>query len=101
MHDDTLATLKKRLNAARKRAAYWSGRPSGRGFGFSSRAAHSGQQDEEYETAMTDCDALADAIAEITGKRPTVTDYREDFRNAFAEAMSTPKTVTNVAQARP
>jgi len=56
MNND-LRYLKRRLAAARKRAAYWSGRPSGPGRGH---AGGERDPDFEYELAMDDCNALAD-----------------------------------------
>ena len=76
-----LVDLRKRLKNARHRAAYWSGRPSARGFGY---CPYSGADaDIEYEMALDDCHAIADEIERITGKRPIVTDYRDRFRERF------------------
>ena len=79
--------LRKRLKAARARAAYWSGRPSAPGRGFNPYADNDRDPDMEYEMAMVDCEALADRIAELTGRRPAVTDYKERFRERFAESF--------------
>ncbi len=80
--------LKRRLRAARQRAAYWSGRPSTRGFGFRpgsrGRPKH-GHPDLEYETAMCDITTLAQMIGERTGKFPKVSDPAADWRRRYSE----------------
>ena len=79
--------LKRRLQAARQRAAYWSGRPSGRGFGYNPNANNGRDADMEYEMAISDCNYLASRIEIETGKRPRVTDYKDEFITAFFAAM--------------
>lgn len=85
-----LERLRRRLDCARKRAAYWSGRPS-----FTAKSFVPGRRsraligpDEEYEIAMTDVAALADRIEQITGKRPATTDYREESRKRASGLLS-------------
>jgi hypothetical protein len=85
--DGRLQDLRRRLANSRKRAAYWSGRPS-----FTAKSFKPGRggraligPDEEYEMAMCNTESLAGLIEQITGKRPAATDYREEFRNAFSK----------------
>ena len=85
-----LIGLKLRLRAARQRAAYWSGRPSFRGFGFrtgsSGRPPH-GRHDIEYEIAMDDIQSLCQRIGELTGCEPKVSDPREDFLKQYLKLI--------------
>ena len=81
-----LKELRRRLNLARKRVAYWSGRPSASGYGYSpGSGADAGI---EYEKALADCDALADEIASITGRRPKVTDIRAEYSERLNLGLS-------------
>ncbi|MEM8519457.1 hypothetical protein [Janthinobacterium sp. CAN_S7] len=77
-----VVALKKRLANARRRASYWSGRPSFT-FGHSmSRVAserlnaRGSNHEMEYESAMDDVGSLAEQIAVLTGKRPAVQEYK-------------------------
>jgi len=45
------------------------------------------ESDMQYELAYCDCVGLADQIEGLTGRRPKVSDVREDFQKAFAAAM--------------
>lgn len=82
---ERLADLKRLLKNARRRAVYWSGRPSFTGFGYSpGNAAH----EIEYEAAIDDITALCDAIEELTGRRPKATDPKQAYRDAFSEAFT-------------
>ena len=84
--DANLKRLKRLLAAARRRAKYWSGVPSFRGFGFAGGVRSRGDHpDLEYETALDDCEAVASDIEQLTGKKPKVTDYRQDFRDKWSE----------------
>lgn len=86
-HTEALDSLRRQLRNARQRARYWSGNPSGRGFGFSPRATATSDADAEYEMAMDDCAALADEIHRITGTRPHIPDPKQDFKDAFASTV--------------
>ena len=82
-----LKELRRRLDLARKRVAYWSGRPSASGYGYSPGSG--ADADIEYENALADCDALADEIASITGRRPKVTDVRAKYSRAkYSERLN-------------
>lgn len=85
-----LADLKRRLKNARRRAVYWSGRPSFSGFGYSpSNSDH----DIQYEAAIDDVNSLCDDIEEMTGTRPKATDPKQKYLDAFSDAMTKrPKT---------
>ncbi|MAG64984.1 MAG: hypothetical protein CMK74_03815 [Pseudomonadales bacterium] len=90
-HSDTLEQLHRQLRNAKQRARYWSGNPSGRGFGFSpittATADADADADAAYEMAMDDCAALADEIERITGKRPRTPDPKQDFNDEFSKSV--------------
>ncbi|WP_417546485.1 hypothetical protein [Marinobacter sp.] len=81
---NNLDILKVQYRNAKKRARYWSGVPSSRGFGYNPCANNGRDADLEYETAMDDCSALADEIMRLTGKRPSVPSPKEDYNHLFA-----------------
>lgn len=85
---DQINDLKKRLRSARGRVAYWSNRPSFRGFGFkqNSRRAKTGAWALEYEQALDDVRNLASVLSELTGRAYAVTDLMEEFRLKFSRA---------------
>lgn len=88
---NSVAELMARLKAARQRAKYWSGCPTGRpgaAYAMSAQAiarlaARGSDHELEYEQALDDCNALADAIQQLTGKRPQVTDFKQKFGERF------------------
>ena len=86
---DELARLKRRLANARKRAAFWSGRPSSTAKSFKPTSYRSRLEgaDMEYEIAMTDMESLATAIAKLTGKKPVVTDYKREFNDRYFKTI--------------
>ena len=78
--------LKRRLKNARRRARYWSGNPSFRGFGFRPNSARAVTQGHaiEYETALSDIDVLCEALEELTGRSFKRSDPRAEFLDRFA-----------------
>lgn len=78
--------LKRRLASARRRVAYWSGRPSFRGFGFNpnSRRARVGGCHVEYETALDDVYSLANELKQLTGRDYATTDLKAQFASKFS-----------------
>lgn len=84
MNNEKLKKLKQSLAKARQRASYWSGRPSHRGYGFAvNKESNQTGSSLKYELALDDCHAIADQIEEITGKRPKVTDYKDEYNEKF------------------
>lgn len=86
-----LRKLRQQLKNARRRAVYWSGRPSFCGFGFRpgvrSRAS-SGHPDLQYEICLDDIGALCDEIERLTGRRPKETNPRQEYRKRMAGFLS-------------
>lgn len=90
--EQRLQRLLARFANAKRRARYWSGTPDFREGQRCSmtplarrrRAARGTDHELEYETAVTDCQCLADAISKLTGHRPKVPDYRRDLADRFA-----------------
>ena len=80
-----LRDLKRRLANARKRAAFWSGRPNFSGRGF---VGSSGHGDDEYSLAMCDIRRLCDALEGETGKRPKQSDPKREFSAGFSQLMN-------------
>lgn len=78
--------LKQRLANARRRVAYWSGRPSFRGFGFrpNGRKATTGGHALEYEMALDDVKSLAEDLSKLTGKTYAITDLQYEFNVKFS-----------------
>lgn len=73
-------SMQQRLRGARWRLRHYAGIPF----------VHlSGRDDPmEYETALDDCHALADAIAAETGTRPEVRDIKKEFMERASLALS-------------
>lgn len=94
-----VAYLKRCLKNARRRARYWSGNPSFRGFGFrpsSPRAVTQGHA-IEYETALSDIEVLCDELEALTGQTFKRSDPKAEFLERFHSSFrpkkpdSTPK----------
>lgn len=82
--EEKLKQLRRKLSNAKRRAKYWAGLPSftkGAGHSMSRhalqrRAALGTDHEIEYETAISDVANLAEEIKKITGKSPSVIDYK-------------------------
>ena len=81
-----LSGLRRRLRNARARAAYWSGRPSFTGAGYTPSRTHR-SADHEYELAMCDIASLCKAIEALTGVQPKIVDTRQVWKEAAAKLM--------------
>lgn len=79
-----ITELKTRLRNAKARAKYWSGSAFGVGYAHNTRRSPA----EEYELAMSDCDAIADLMQQITGNRPEIIDYRSESNLIFSAIHS-------------
>ncbi|MCS8414896.1 hypothetical protein N0754_19400 [Pseudomonas aeruginosa] len=84
---DELDQLRKRFRNAKQRARYWSGIPSGTGFGYNPASGSACDADAEYEMALDDCAAIADDIERATGKRPITPDPKREFNAHFAQVV--------------
>lgn len=83
-----LERLKRKLKNAKRRAVYWSGRPSFLGFGFRPGKGRRHEDDTiEYEMAMSDIDSLANRIEKLTGKRPVTRDPKRDYQDAATDVI--------------
>lgn len=85
-HD--LITLRRRYGNARRRARFWSGRPSLSGRGPTGRNLTTGRMDEKYELAMCDCQAWEVELSELTGRAVEHYDPRAAFRARFYRLMA-------------
>lgn len=81
-----VADLKRCLKNARGRAAYWSGNPSCRAYGFDPKSPRAAVQGHaiEYETAMSDIDVLCAELERLTGRTYKRSDPKAEFRARFA-----------------
>lgn len=68
--EDELAYTRRRYQAARSRALYWSGNATATGKRFSVSRHNAGPSDDHYELAMSDCDYYEGQIERLTGRRP-------------------------------
>lgn len=77
---------RRRLANARRRVAYWSGRPSFRDFGYrpSNSRSRLGNPDFEYEMALDDVRNLAKKLSKFTGRNYVVSDLKEKFNSEFS-----------------
>jgi hypothetical protein len=87
-----LPELRRNLKNAKRRALFWSGRPS-----YSSRTPRSPTSSklwEKYELAMCDIKSLCGLIEDITGKPEPSYDPKREFQKQFSTLLTTPTTNT-------
>lgn len=84
---ESVARLMRRFRNARRRAAYWSGRPSLTGAGHRVKRTDASIM---YEQAMTDQKNLAADIALLTGRLPVVRDYKAEVAASVVRALAAP-----------
>lgn len=78
----TIAELKRRLGAHRRRLRYWSGLPSVTNYGPTGKKLSSGYMGEQYELAACDARAIAQELSDC-GVEVKVIDILETFRARY------------------
>jgi hypothetical protein len=87
-----VAEAKRRYANAKRRALYWSGKPS---FCPSARSneKRSSKIWENYELAMNDCDSWENTLKALTGKDYPHFDPRREFAARFSQLLRNPRPI--------